>query len=318
MARLNIYIPDELHELAAAWRGSKNLSAICARALREELEAADTFRSAETFLTAIRGSTPIENALKAQYGLHDAVVCAPPADSVDLRAVLGKSAAAYLDRNLSEGAVLGIAGGRQSWCVVREMTPRHLRITITGVGIDQHDPKVLHVHPNTLTTLMWLLYSPRADAHLVGAQAFPTLWNLDDEPVADNAKYFVLGSCAQFDLNSPFAQLLGGDVAHSLGKSHVTGDFGYVFFGPKGEPRPAPKWSVHTSIFSRESLVRLRMRRDARVILVAGGADKLPVIRATLAANLCNVLITDAASARKLLGEGSTRSNLARQRRRRG
>jgi DNA-binding transcriptional regulator LsrR (DeoR family) len=318
MPRLNIYIPDDLHALASAWRGSKNLSAICAQALREQLEAADTFRSADKFLAAIRSSAPLEDAVRVRFGLHDVVVCDLPPEELDLRAALGKLAAAYLDRNLCEGALLGMAGGRQTWCVVRDMAPRNVRLTVTAVGIDQHDPKVLHVHPNTLTTLLWLLYSPRAEAHLVGAQAFDTLWKLDHAPVADHAKYFILGSCSAFNPEAPFSKLLGEEAVHFLKKNDVLGDFGYVFFGSNGEPRPSPEWKVNNSTFSRIALGRIRMRRDARVILVGGGPDKLSCIRATLAANLCNVLITDATTARALLIGESTGRKVGRQKRRRG
>ena len=40
MPRLNIYLPAEVYELADRARESANLSEICARAIRDELEAA--------------------------------------------------------------------------------------------------------------------------------------------------------------------------------------------------------------------------------------------------------------------------------------
>ena len=45
----------------------------------------------------------------------------------------------------------------------------------------------------------------------------------------------------------------------------------------------------------------LATRKDARVVVVAGGADKVGPLQKTLDAKLCNVVITDEESARRLL-----------------
>jgi DNA-binding transcriptional regulator LsrR (DeoR family) len=312
MARLNIYVPDDLYSLAERWRSKVNLSAICSKALREELDAADSARAAPGLFRTIQAPSSVERKLKGSFKLVDAVVCEVPEDQSELRAGIGKAAAQYLDGNLTDGSFLAIAGGRQTWCAVRELTPRRLRITITAMGIDQHDPKVLHVHPNTLTTLLWLLYSPRAEAHLVGSTAFQAAWNISSESIGQEPRYFVLASCAPFDRNSPFSRLLGDAVVRSLEQVKVAGDYAYTFFGADGSPRNIEALHTPASTFSHEALVKMAARADSRIILVAGGADKLPIIQHVLHAELCNVLITDSLTAQQLLSQPKERSRRSR------
>lgn len=305
MARLNIYVPDELHELAAGWRGTKNLSAICARALREELEATDAFRSPGELMSHLRGANELERGLIEKFGLVEAAVCESPADKSHLRASLGEAAAAYLDRNLTDGATLGFAGGRQTWCIVRSLHPRRLRLSIAAVGVAPNDPRVLHAHPNTLVTLLSLLYAPRSEAHLIGYPGFGDLWKRSGNPKNLEPQFFVVASCASFSATGPFASLLGPDVVETLVREGVCGDFAGVFLCPDG--RPVAPANDQASSFSPEQLTQLSERPDGRVLLAAGGTEKLAMIRLTLGARLCNVLVTDASTARQLLTEERSR-----------
>lgn len=301
MARLNIYIPDELHQLAETYRGTKNLSAICAQALREELEATDHFRAAGDLFSHLRGPSVVERELASAYGLAEVVICETPADPSHLRSNLGEATATYLDRNLSDGAVLGIAGGRQTWCTVRSLTPRRLRLTIAGIGVASHDPRVLHAHPNTLVTMLSLLYAPRADTHLVGSPGFADLWRAAATKNNTEARLYIVGSCAPFDPKSPFASLLGADRIADLVQAQVRGDFCGVFTTPNGTiamPRTHPG---EESLFTPDQLAALAGRPDARVVMVAGGVGKQPALESALASKLFNVLVTDAATAETLL-----------------
>jgi deoxyribonucleoside regulator len=298
MARLNIYLPDDLYELANKWRGTINLSEICARALREELEAEDSHRNIRGLLNTLRPPSELERAVADRYKLSEVLICEPPKTS-DLREVLGLQAATYLDRNLCDSSLLATGGGRQMWCMVRNLSPRRVRVTITALGIQQNDPKVLHAHANTLITLLWLLYSPRSEAHLIGADSFASIWSRE-LPRESYPRYFVVASCAPFDRNSPFAQLIGTEASDELLRRCACGDFAYLFFDDKGDLIEPPSMD-HCSILSEVVLQNLSRRSDARVLLVAGGQDKLRILRFTLEAGLCNVLVTDTLSAQHLL-----------------
>jgi len=301
MARLNISIPDKLYLATNKWRGRVNLSEICAKALQRELEALEFHRTLGTLTSSFRSHTTLESQLLSHLGLADTVVLESPMDHTNIREELGKLAANYLDRHLCDDSLLAIAGGRQMWCVVKNLTPKSVSVTVTGLGIDQSDPQVLHAHANTLTTLLWLLFSPRAQALVVGRNELELhkIWRLD-LPLTNHPRYFVIGSCGPFEPGCSLAGLLGTDASEVLFKRQVCGDFLYQFFDDNGEIVDA-SLRQNKSILSSDILGKLCKRPDARVILVAGGPEKLKIIYFALRAGLFNVLITDKETARGLL-----------------
>ncbi len=299
MPRLNIYLPDDIYELANRWRDRSNLSEICASAIKDELNAAEGSRAYSKVLSRIRPPTKFETALLRKFELSDILIADETINADNLRDTLGKAAADYINQNVCDGSLLAVAGGRQMWCMVQYLSPRRVRSTIFALGMHQADPQLLHVHPNTIVTLMWLLYSPRSQAHLVGSKLNSNPW-LDQLPAKPYASYFVISSCSRFEENSPFGQLLGNDIAKSLTRQNVVGDYAYVFFNRSGQEVELPQ-SVDQFRLSATNLRDLSNRSDARTILVAGGDTKLSIIRAALKCKLSNTLITDQHTADKLL-----------------
>ena len=301
MARVNIYLPDDVYELAQRWRGEANLSEICARAIHDEFDAREMHRAPPALLDALGSESSIERDLKQRYGLVEAYVVDTPASAFALRDVLGVCAAKYLDRNICDDSLLAIAGGRQMWCTVRHISPRRVKTTITPIGMNQADPHLLHVHPNSLATFLWLLYSPRSSAHIIGSDDSAAFWEAD-LPKKDHAAYFVIASCDRFEPTSSFARLLGEHTTAQLTQSNVLGDFAYSFV--TGESKVfSPSLGKPEFKLQPEYLQNLSRRQDARVILVAGGPEKLKVIQCILILGLCNVLITDSSSASVLIGK---------------
>jgi lsr operon transcriptional repressor len=298
MPRLNIYLPDDVYELTEKWRGSANLSEICARAINDEFKASEENRMHFKGLDRIKPPSKLERALAAKFKLFDVVLSQAPADLGDVRDAIGQAAAAYLDRNVCDGSLLGIAGGRQIWSLVQHLSPRRVRMTLTALGMHQADPNLLHAHPNTIVTLMWLLYSPRSQAHVVGTPVSATLWN--NPPIKSHPSYFVISSCSSFAADSPFAQLIGDELTEHLLKCRAAGDYAYTFFDDDGEEIEIPSLGTQFKL-SAKFLRKMSARRDARIVLVAGGEEKLPTIRATLQARLCNTIITDEQTATQLM-----------------
>lgn len=301
MARLNISISDNLYDLTLKWRSRVNLSEVCARALQQELEALEFHRTVGELFSSLRAPTKLESEIASRYGLSETLLSDTSPDPANIREALGELAANYLSRYLCNDSLLAVGGGRQMWCVVRNLKPRQLKITITGLGVGQNDPRVLHAHSNTLTTLLWLLFSPRADARIVGGDEtnIHAIWK-GDLPISDYPKYFVVGSCGPFEDSCHLAPLLGEEATRYLLSKDVCGDFLYQFFDTEGKLVSAPPLE-HQSILSADSLRKLSQRTDTKVILVAGGPEKLKTIRFTLEAGLCNVLITDIETARHLV-----------------
>lgn len=300
MPRLNIYLPNEVFELTEKWRDSANLSEICARAIRDEFEAADNHRAPRTLLQTLAPPTEFERELASAYDLQEAIVIDAPDNEASIRDRLGAAAALYLDQAICDGSLLGIAGGRQTWCMVRSLSPRRVRATITALGFGQADPQLLHAHPNTLATLAWLLYSPRSEAHVIGAGHGNRAWS-GELPRRDHATYFIFASCSRFDKESSFARLIGEKSVEKLLHEDVVAEFANVFLDSQGSEVSLPVCAQRTTL-SGDLLRTLARRSDVRIVLIAGGATKLEPIRLTLAARLCNALVTDAATARALLG----------------
>ncbi len=301
MARLNISLPHDVYQLACRWRDTVNLSEICARALREELEAVDSHRSPPGLLDGLRVPTDLELRVAELYGVAEVIVSDNAGPRHNVRDALGNEAAKYLNRNLSDGCLLAVAGGRQMWCMVRNLTPRRVRLTMTALGVEQNDPRALHVHSNSLITLLTLLYAP-SNAHLVGSTALRSLWSVDLPPSA-YPQYFVIASCGPFLRQSPFCELIGDEVADELLNGGAVGDFAYVFFDQHGGIISPTTIGLAHSVLSAHLLQVLCLRNDSRVVLIAGGEEKLQFVRFTLAAHLCNVLITDSVSAQCLLDQ---------------
>jgi DNA-binding transcriptional regulator LsrR (DeoR family) len=311
VARLNVSIPTDLAPLVSKWRRKINLSEICTQALRSELTAVESHRSATALLARIRRTpSDLEQRLARRYGLAEVRVAATEsADDRGIREALGAEAAEYLSRNLSAGAVLALAGGRQSWCIVQHLDPRPLAVSLVALGYRQNDPHLLTAHANTLTTLLWLLFSPQAEAHLVGGDPEKLLDS--SAPVAGQPKYFVVASCAPFSAASPLARLLGAEATQALVTGGAACDFAYNFFDKRGRLVDVPL-PDDQSVLSAPTLASISERPDARVVMVAAGREKRRAIQFALQAKLCNTLITDEATARALLSKERVGHGLSR------
>jgi len=175
------------------------------------------------------------------------------------------------------------------------------------MGIRQNDPQVLHAHSNTLSTLLWLLYSPRSEAFLVGSREFGERWRRAFLGAEESMpRYFVVSSCSTFSPASPFGRLVGDSVTEALLRSGAFGDYAYQFLAETGDALS----QIHveeSSILRDDQLRRLARRRDARVVLVAGGTSKWRIMSLVLARRMCNVLITDEGTAKHMVGHEEVR-----------
>jgi DNA-binding transcriptional regulator LsrR (DeoR family) len=296
MPRLNIYVADDVYALAERWRGSKNLSEICARALREELQAAEDGRTALNALSRLRPMSQLEAEVASHYQLKEVLVCETSGRPGDLRDHIGIAAAGYTDSRLRDGMHFIIGGGRQTWSVVRALSPRSLRLSISAMGVGQVDPHVLHAHPNTLVTIASLLYAPRSTAALTGTDLET---HLASSRMGAEEGTLVLASCAPYTVDAPIVKLLGTDVGEQLQGSGAVGDFAYHFLTEDGRDLT---WAApsNSSLLSADRIRHLIADPESRVVMVAGGKEKLSTMRATFRARLCDTLITDRQTAQGL------------------
>lgn len=300
MPRVNIYLPSDIHELAERWRGDRSLSEICARAIKDEFDALEMHRAPPALLKTLRRPSPLEDELIKKFRCVDAVTAEAPQSEIGIREVLGDLAAKYLDENICDDSAIAIAGGRQMWCAVRRLSPRRVQTVVAALGLHHADPHMLHVHPNALATFMWLLYSPRTQAHLIGTGPQAERWIT--RPKKNFPAYFVLSSCSELTRESSLSRLLGVKTMAGLLKAGAVGDYAYAFFDRAGNEISSGTTAPHFLLGYRD-LKELSQRSDARTILCAGGEEKQGVIRLVLNAGLANVLITDSATAVRLLNE---------------
>src|SRR5688572_360988 len=302
MPRLTVYIPDELALELRTFPGEMNVSKVCAAALRAELSARGTDRSIEGLFAGIaQNPSYLERALMNRYGLRIALVGNDK--EFDARDTVAFLASRFLDQTFMEGLRVGMGGGRQMWEIARRLQPRNLGITAWALGFGMVDHEMPHVHPNALVTLLSMLYGSRTKTMLVGAPHFERTWSYPaiyppGEPVVHR---LMVGSCAMFDADSPYARVLGKEITDFLAEENVMGDFLGVFITPDGRTlQPYTKQMTVSHIMAAD-LERFAQRNDALVLMASGGGQKVRLMRTALELKLCNALITDVKTARALL-----------------
>jgi DNA-binding transcriptional regulator LsrR (DeoR family) len=303
MPRLNIYVTDELDLELRRHPGEINISRVCADAIRAHLAAHASNRSIDwLFTSAFDAPTELDNRLRQRFALR-AATAGETWGTEEPHEIVAMRASEFLNRTVSEGLRIAVGGGTQIYSITRRLEPRNLGMHIWALGYGQVDHEMPHVHPNAVTTFLSLLYAPRSKAALVGAQRFRDYWSWTARiPQSDqNVKRLIVGSCAMFDAESPYAKVLGKEMTDFLMDEHVMGDFLGVFIKPDGtiiEPY-APSMTV--SHIPSSDLRAFSKRDDAMVLLAAAGGAKVKLIRQVLELGLCNALITDDKTARALL-----------------
>lgn len=260
-------------------------------------------------------NTEIEQQLEQQYGLNEALVVTPSSyTSPTLVSELGPVAAACLTRGLQGDEVLAVSWGTAVLSVVDALQPASLpevRVVqlIGGLGeleAKTHGADLVQRMAQTLGAKPRLIHAPGIvkdttvrDALVLDPQVVDTL------ELAARADVALVG----LGVLAPDSTLLaGGDTltaaeVQELRTAGVVGDIALQFFDRKGHRAGHP---IHERIVGTplEAIKGIR-----RVIGVAGGTEKLMVIRAALRGGLINVLVTDDQTAAQLLDPSSTDGN---------
>ena len=296
MPRLSVYIPDDLDLAIRTFPGKINVSRVCAAALRAHLAAKDDVDGPaalfHSFFQILKWNELV--ILRGHRGLRWVVSVKEEYEGENPAAAVAECTSRFLNRTFFDGCNVGFGGGPHLSDVVRRLEPRNLGMDLWALGYGHVDAEQPHVHPNALVTLLSMLYAPRSKPHLVGASLdrawhWPTLYRGDQHL----AKRFVVGSCATFDADSAHARVLGKEIIDFLVEENVIGDFLGVFLTPDGRTvEPYTKGATVSHIGSAD-LRELARRDDTIVLLTTAGRHKLRLLRAILAAGLCNAMILD-------------------------
>lgn len=252
--------------------------------------------------------TELEAALRARYGLSEAIVveCSENHDG-PIMARIGEAAAHFLEATLQTGEIVGVS----SWSatilkMVDALHPgktnkaKYIVQTLGGMG----DPAV-QTHATQLTTRLARLTG--AEPRLLAAQGVAQsreakLVMLGDPYIRETMDLFPRITLAVLGIGAvePSTMLArSGNVFSTQELQHVrdsggVGEFSLCFFDAEGRPVTTPL-SDRVIGIDREALAGID-----RVVALAGGPSKVEAIRGALRTGVIDLLITDKFTAERL------------------
>ena len=250
----------------------------------------------------------LEVHLESLYKLKEVVVVESqqPDDQAVVSRELGIAAATYLQRVINEDEVLGVSWGSTLSCMVDAMRPEplpgvHIVQIIGGIGRPESE-----VHATDLCRRMARLMDCRLTLlpapGIVDNKQVKDVY-LSDSHVQSALKLFSKLTMAVVGIGSPAPDsvlMKDGSVItwkemDQLKQNGAIGDIALHFFDQYGQ-------LVHSEIDQRVIGISLdQLNRVKRVIGVAGGPQKVDILRGALLGHLVNVLITDNLTAERLL-----------------
>jgi len=262
----------------------------------------------------------LEVDLAEAYGVRQVRVVASSVDEDTLRIDLAQAAAQVFEDSIFRGAKVGLGSGKTLFEMASSLPERAREIVVYPINlILEQDARITGATANAVATIVWFRSRPAAEgrrleiflpdtntaalkryAHQLSS--LPAFTRMREE-IADLDVYFLGASEMRRDsqLSRLANQVSGGSVSR-----RAVGDVAFNVLDASGNEVDLGLGNLTLGV-PAATLRDLARRQDKRVILVAGGARKLPAIRAALAGNLCNLLITDSDVAEKLL-EGRSRA----------
>jgi DNA-binding transcriptional regulator LsrR (DeoR family) len=254
--------------------------------------------------------TDLEEALVANYGLHDAVVadCVRDDDDESVARDIGRAAAYYLETTLNQGECIGISswsGTILAMVEVMRQIPRPIGARVIQILGGAGEPQA-KVHAAYLASRLAELV--RGDATFLPAPGLVDSAEvrqviMNDSSIREVIESFDeitlalvgIGTVEPSPLLASSGNIFSDEELDMLREKGAVGDILYRFFDAEGNP-------VQTPLADRVTGMALdQLQRVERVVGVAGGARKLAAIRGALKGKLINTLITDRFTAERLV-----------------
>ncbi len=261
----------------------------------------------------------LEEALQSAYGLHDAVVVDCLEDEDQIVRDLGAAAAFTLESTLKPGEVIGISCWSAALLAMvdamhpTQRAPGSRVVQILGgvgsPGAPMHATNVTRRLAGLIGAEITLLPAPG----VVGsAEARRVL--MRDQFVQQAMGLFKsvtvalvgIGAVEPSKMLAASGNVFSREELRLLSSKGAVGDICLRFFDAAGQPVITP---LNERVISMELN---QLRRVPRVIGVAGGKRKTAAIRGALAGRWINVLITDRATAERLLEDRAAESRAGR------
>lgn len=254
----------------------------------------------------------LEKELESRYRLQEAIVIEAREPNVQhaVSRELGIAAAHYLLRTLQDDEVIGISWGTTLSHMVAALQPRrtpeaHVVQIIGGLGQPEsevHATDLCRRLAQLLHCKLTLLPAPGIVDHEQVKNAL-----LSDSHVRRAFDLFSQITVAYVGIGAPTPDsvlmrdgtILTRQEVSKLIEKGVVGDIALRFFDTNGQP-------VNSEVDQRVIGISLeQLRKVRRVVGVAGGPEKVAVLRGALHGGLINVLITDHVTAKILLAKES-------------
>lgn len=241
----------------------------------------------------------VERRLIEGFGLDDAMVVPTPVDESSLLDSIARAASMYVTYHLKPNGYLNIGYGDTMGLTLSHLANSGRKdfsvVSLTG-GVSYYLPKV---PLGSLNMKLYLTPTPLTLSSVELKEALmrePSIQSISRMTALADMSVMSLGSLTE-DATTMRNGIIDANDLALLRMEGCVGDILNHFIDSRGEviPTSIDDRSVSTSL---ESLCSMK-----NVVGVAGGAAKVAVLRAALAHDYLNVLITDEQTALGLLGD---------------
>jgi len=256
-------------------------------------------------------SDDLEHNLVRKFKLLEVRLSPHASDPEESRRLLAAAAAQYFNDVLQDHLTVGLSGGRTLHKMVEMITSERRQITIYPLTGIWRELQINYVDSGVLVHSLWSKCRDAAEAFwfpieplknrtsksIILAQRRKYLNNSQVKTVYSAAKTVDLAFLGVGPLrknSSTIKQLQNIGITYEYLKNvGAVGIAGGVWYNHQAEAVVKDYFlSVPITAFSR-----LSRQSDKRVVIVAGGDEKLNAIRVLLDKRVCNVLITDTRTA---------------------
>lgn len=271
--------------------------------------------------------TVLQEKLKSKFGLRNVIVIPYEMDTPVLLKQLGQAAAQYFEKNVLEGKSVALGGGYLMYEMLAALPQRKRDIDIYPAAVIGRGPTIDHIDPMILVALLWA-----KSERVPGRAHYVTVTTLDrlgtrseiqkhykllrrrtlvrDLLEAMARVDFVFASIGALNPDDKYVAAMqfasknllnemkfDESEINKLRQDGVVGDIAYSFFNAEG--RGTPRYDLAASLGT--DALRTMSEDPTKNVVVVVGDYKMEALRAVLRGKLCNVLITDAWAAAKLL-----------------
>lgn len=266
----------------------------------------------------------LEDRIKKKFDLRDVVIVPNDSDCSSLLNRLGQASSEYFEANVPDGAKVGLGGGYLMYEMINRLPARKRDIEIFPAAIIGRGSRISHIDPMILVTLLWA-----RSGHLPERARYVTVTPLDkavDIPELQKHYRQLLRNRKVSELFEDmkgvdwvFASMGGveADEAYIAATNYATknlldeiklddrtlrgegvvGDVVYSFFDKNGKTKS--DWNLVPTVGVKQ-LKEMSSDPRKRVVITVG-SYKMPALEGLMRGEICNVLITDALAAEKLL-----------------